>query len=173
MSDSISSISASSSASSSSSSSSSALSETTKKKLEALGIDTSNIKTETEGQTKLKQAQAAQAAQQVAGQKMQQPQTGNSEDTIKSEAKSLASKMDVAVSTDDDISAILENISAKIDNLKASAGTDEAKKKEVNDFESQYSSISEEYTTLQSKQAMLSGSLSGLASYNKASLALA
>ena len=82
------------------SSNSNQISEETRKKLEALGIDTSNIKTEAEAKAKIEEAQmmaqATQLQQQVQGnngseQYSTSQQQGNSSlESIKEEAKTLA-----------------------------------------------------------------------------------
>ena len=151
-----------------SSSSSGALSEDTKKKLEALGIDTSNITKETQGKSKLKEAQAAAHAQ-GHGQK---PQSASSMQAIKTEVDALAAKMGVSVGTNDKIDDIFRNISAKISSLQSAAGTDKTKSAEVESYQAEYASISSEYTQMQASQSMLGKSLNALASYNKAALGL-
>lgn len=165
MTDAISAIS-SSSVSTSTSSSSATLTDATKKKLEALGIDTTNIKTEADGQEKLKEAQAAQAAAQQQG----KPQGTNPMETIQDGAKSLAASMGVAVGSKDDIDTIFSNLSTKITELQASAGDDQTKKSEVDGYQLQYDTLYREYS-----QAMAAKNMTGasaLANYNKAALGL-
>lgn len=168
MTDSISSLSSASSASNSSSSNanSTKLTSATKSKLEALGVDTTNITTEAEGQIALKSAQAKQKA-------AQHSQASNSsEDSIKSEAKSLASSIGVSVADNDSTDTILSNIASKLTEMKADAGEDETKLAEVQQYEQQYEAISGNYTAMQASQAQLAASMNGLATYNKAELGL-
>lgn len=160
----ISSISSVSVASSSSASSSSALTEDTKKKLEALGIDTSNIKTETEGQQKLKEAQAAQASAQ------QKPQSNTSMEIVEDNAKSLASKIGAVVGNDDKIDDIFDKISTKISDLKASAGNDETKKSAAEAFDSEYNTLYSEYNRVLSSMKMTGAT--ALGNYNKVALGI-
>ena len=171
MSDSISAISSASAGGVKSSGSSTALTDATKKKLEAMGIDTSKIKTETDGQTKLKEAQASQGSASAQG-KHQPPQGASQMKSIEEEATALAGKMNVDVKKGDKIDDILSNISQKITGLQASAGTDESKKSEVGNYQSEYNKISTEYQSLKTAQSMLSNSLNGLANYNKAAFGL-
>ena len=150
---------------------STALTDATKKQLESMGIDTSNVKTESEGKTKLQEAQASQQQQQA--QAAQAKGSNSSEQEMKTEVTDLASQMDVEVQNDDSTSTILDNISQKLEELQAAAGTDPSKVQEYQSFESQYNTLNQEYTQSQSSQSMLSSSLSGMANYNKALLGLA
>lgn len=158
----------SSSISNSGSSSSTALSEETKAKLQALGIDTKDIKTEAKGQEELKEAKEKQSAQKAAPAKKD-----NSEKTMKTEAQDLASQVNVPVGNNDTMDTILSNISTKLDELKSSAGTDPTKLADVDNYQKQFASISSEYSQMQVSKAMISNSLQGLAAYNKAALGLA
>lgn len=166
MTDAISSIS-SSSAASSNVSTAAKLSEDTKKKLEALGLDPAKYTSEAAAQAAIASAQQAQQAQQPQG----QPQGGNtSMETIETNVKALAAKMGVNVGNNDKIDDIFDNISAKISELKASAGTDETKKSEVSGYEAEYATLSGEYAQASATQNMTGAS--ALASYNKAALGL-
>ena len=154
-------------------SSSTALTETTKKKLEELGIDTSKIKTEAEGQQKLKEAQAAQGSQSAQTAQGQQQQNGASSqiDTIKIKAIELASQLGISASDKDKIEDILSTISTKLLEMTVQAGKDPQKLKELKQYESQFEIIAGEYLNLQvqkqASQGQLTGSLDNLAMYNK------
>lgn len=164
MTDAISSISSNASSSlSASSSSSGKLTDETKKKLEALGIDTANVKTEAEGQAKLKEAHAAQAHQ--------KPKGASPMASIEDGAKALASEMGVSVGSKDKLTDIFDNITAKLSELKASAGDDENKKAEVSNYENQYNTLYNEYSQMAAARNMTGAS--ALANYNKAALGLA
>ena len=157
----------------STSSSSSQLTDATKKKLEALGIDTAKIKTETEGLAKLKEAQASQASQAAQASAAPPPPPGGiSPEDVKTEAKALAASIGVSVGQSDKINDILNKISTKISEMKASAGTDESKKSEVEGFYAQYQAVYTDYQEIESKKSMLSNSLDALANYNKIRLGL-
>lgn len=159
--------------SSSSTSSSTALTDATKKQLESLGIDTSQIKTEAEGQQKLKETQATQASQSGQSAQGQQQQNGASSeiDTIKAQATDLASQLGVSVSDNDKVEDILENISTKLTEMTVQAGNDPQKLQELSQYESQFEMIGGEYLNLQAQkqasQGQLTGSLNNLANYNK------
>jgi len=167
--ESISALTSASSVSTASSSSTTKLSAATKSKLEAMGIDTTNITTEVQGQTALK---AAELKKEAAAQKAGGAQGNSSEASIKADAKSLASQVGASVADDDSIDDIMSKISSKIRELRASAGTDESKLAEIEGYQTQLDSISSTYSAMQTSQAQLSSSMSGLASYNKASLNL-
>lgn len=143
--------------SASASSSSVKLSDVTKKKLEALGVDTTNIKTETQGQNKLKEAQA------MSNQQNQQAQgngVSTQQEMVKFEATMLAQKMGIEVSKNDSVSDILSHIQVKLAELKTSAGKDTSMQSEIGQYQSSYDNIK------QSSQS-LSLSMNSMASYNK------
>lgn len=155
-----------------SSSSSQKLTEETKSKLQALGLDPSKYTTEAQGRQALKEAQAAQNSQ--AAQAGAQPQHAahGGESSIKAEVQALAAQVGVPVGSKDKISDILANISKKITELKASAGNDPTKLSQVNDYQSKYNAISGEIAQKQTSESKLTGSLQGLANYNKIALGL-
>lgn len=149
--------------------SASALSEDTKKKLKALGLNPSNYTSESQAQAAIKAAEAKKAETQKP--QGAAPSGGTDMQTVHDEAKSLASEMGVYVGTDDTMDDILAGISDKINELKASAGTDAGKLEEVEDFESRYNSISDDYTQVKSAKNMTGAS--ALAAYNKAAFGIA
>ncbi|MBP7211837.1 hypothetical protein KBA27_03290 [bacterium] len=157
----------------SSSSSSSQISSSTKKKLEELaaqGVNVSNIKTEAQAEALINKVESAQQQQKAQGANAQQG--NNSEATIKTEITDLAQKMGVAVGNDDKVSDIMDKVSQKLTELQSSAGSDASKKSEYEQYASQYSDIEKEYNQSQSGQSMISGSMNGMANYNKALLGL-
>ena len=155
-----------------SSSSSQKLTEETKSKLQALGLDPSKYTTEAQGQKALTEAQAAQNSQaaQAGAQHQHAPHGGES--SIKAEVQALAAQIGIPVGSKDKISDILANVSEKISELKASAGNDPTKLAQVNSYQSQYTAISGEIAQKQSSESKLTGSLQGLANYNKIALGL-
>lgn len=147
-------------------SSSQKLTDVTKKKLEYLGVDTTNIKTEAQGQTELtiaiqKEMQKAQAANH-----------GGSEAMIKAQAKDLASQVNASISSNEKVGAILTKVASKISELKQAAGTDEMKLANVQQYQSQYDAIASSFSNMQSARNQLSTGMDGLASYNKVLLGL-
>jgi len=145
-------------------SSSTAITSDIKKKLQALGLDPSKYSTEAQAQAAITQAQAQQ-------QPPQKP-SGSKDDSIKTEVQDLASKMGITAASEDKISDILTKISDKISELRASAGTDPTKQAEADSYEYQYTTLSNDFSQKESSKSKLTGTLEGLANYNKASLAL-
>lgn len=150
----------------SSASSSQKLTETTKKKLEYLGVDTSNIKTEAQGQTQLR------VAIQKEMQKAQAANHGGSEAMIKAQAKDLASQVGATTSSNEKVGDILTKVSSKITELKQAAGTDETKLSKANEYQSQYDAIASSFNNMQAARNQITTGMDGLASYNKVLLGL-
>jgi predicted RNase H-like nuclease (RuvC/YqgF family) len=160
-----------------SSSSTTQLSETTKKKLQDLGIDSSNIKTEAQAQQAIKEKEATTANSQNSQQKSQDngqpPQGGQSQSSsIITEAKSLASKVGASVSDSDSADDIISKVSAKISSIKAEAGDDETKLKQVESYQNELSLLQKQASQQQQMQSMLTGSMDAMAAANKLSLGL-
>lgn len=139
------------------------LSEATKAKLETLGIDTANIKTEAEGQAILKMAEAKPEETR----KTHASQGYSSMESIKAEALQLASQIGVSVSGSDKIDDILDKISYKINELRVNTGSDQNKPDQINQYQSKLDTLSNEFLNMQSSKAKLSNSLNCLAAYNK------
>lgn len=150
----------------SSSSSSQKLTEATKKKLEYLGIDTANIKTESQGQVELK------VAIQKEMQKAQATNHGGSEAMIKAQAKDLAYQVGASVSSSQKVGDILTKVSSKITELKQAAGTDETKLSKVYQYQSEYDSIVSSFNNMQTAKNQIATGMDGLANYNKILLGL-
>lgn len=156
-------ISSSFSASSASGSSTSQLSEDTKKKLQALGLDPTKYTSEAQAQAAIQEALARQTQQPP------KPEAVNM-DSIKTEVQELASSMGVTVGSNDKIDDILNNISLKITELQASAGTDSSKLADVNSYQTKYTTIENELSQLKASKSMTGAN--ALANYNKAALGL-
>lgn len=157
------------SSSSGNNSSTKPLSNETKKKLEALGIDTSNITSESDGKAALVTAQASAAAAKTSHSNSTSSQSGA---VLKATVENFASKLGVSVAPNDDMATILNNLKTKITEMKASAGTDSTKLANANGNEATLATISDQYSQMKSAQAKLTGTLDSLASYNKAALGL-
>lgn len=142
------------------------LTDATKKKLEYMGVDTSNIKTEAQGQTELK------AAIQKELQKAQATNHGGSEAMIKAQAKDLAYQIGAPVSNNQKVGDILTKVSSKITELKQVAGTDETKLSKVFQYQSQYDAIASSYSNMQVARNQIATGMDGLANYNKTLLGL-
>lgn len=151
------------------------LTEETKKKLESYGIDTKDIKTENEGQKKLKEVESAQQNQQtnqVAQLQQAQPsqQQDGSMSLLISNVKELAADIGVPVGYKLDIEKVLEDIKTKIQDIKKQNPTDENEKAKAASFQYRYETLNSEYLRKKSSQNMLTGALQGLAAYNMAML---
>ena len=173
---SISSTSAGSTASSTSSSSSSSapkLTDETKKQLQDLGVDTTNITTEAQGQIALLQAQ-----QQTQGGEKHHSCGGKAEmESLKAEATSLAGKVGVQVSSNEKLSDIIAAIGPAIDAKVSAAGNDQAKISEAQELQTEYASLSSSLSNMQAQHAQsaqgsqgeqaINSSLNNMATQNK------
>lgn len=150
------------------------LTDATKKKLEELGIDTSNIKTESQGQSVLA---AIKKTKEAEGAKKPEAIGGNAEEeSNKTKAKELAAQLNISVAAKDSTIDILNKISVAIDNLKTQAVGDPQKIQEAAKYQAAYDSIVGSVTSMQQQQnashKKLAGSLDGMALYNKIKLGL-
>lgn len=149
------------------------LSEETKRKLQALGIDATNVTSEAQAQMLITAAQSRQ--QQV--QKTDNTSTGqettcSSELELITKAKTLASKMGVSVSQNSTMTEILTSLSNKISTLTAQTGNDKTKSNEIQQFRSELSSLENEYSTLTQSQNSIFSAMNMSANLNKLMLGL-
>ena len=150
-----------------------ALTDATKNKLEALGVDTSKIKTESEGQLKLKEAQSGTQSSQNTQQNQQQNNV-NQIQQINEQVKLLASQVGVEINKSDNLNTVLNNISAKIQVMAVEAVQDPQKLQQVKIYQDALTLIKGEVAGLQAqkeqqeqKQQKLASSMDIMASYNK------
>lgn len=152
-----------------SSSTSNRLTEDTKKKLEALGVDTFKIKTESEGLSVLSQIKEAQAAQAV--QQAQKPDSMPQMDNLREQIASLASKVGVSLSPDGSPSDAMIAISNAITVMRIQAANNVDKISKVDSCQAQYDAISSSLAVLESQksstQNQITGGMSAIANYNK------
>ena len=136
----------------------------TKKKLEALGIDPSKIRTETEAQKKIKEAEAAQANAQVQHVNFQHPMGEVVED-----AKKLASTLGMRVGNVEDVEKLLKDIDKQIKEFEKQVkdDKDDDRKKMVDGVRGVYEQIYAEYQQSIAEQKKITGNLDMLATYNK------
>lgn len=165
------------------------LSPQTKILLESMGINTSNITTEAQGQTALKSAQGTQESQN--SQQMQglppppPPEGGNNSqmEAIKEEATSLAQKLGVSVSSADKINDIMDKISTALSKLESDAANNPQKTAQLTEYKTEfqhlYQSLSDAQSAMESSMAQaqvganhIQSSMTGLASYNQASISI-
>jgi len=141
------------------------LSTQTKNKLEALGITATDGMTETE-------AQALIAAKESANSGGQQQQENSTESEILAEAKSLASLVGVSVSSDADVSEILDDISSELEDMLEDAENNPAVLSQLSNYLSQLSSLDERYDSLQSTQSSMYAAMNQIGENNKLALGL-
>lgn len=158
------------------------LTDATKQKLEALGIDTSSIKTEAQGQAILTALQNTQKTQNTQVQPPNKSQQSGSngiqaqEESIREQAKELAKKLGVTVNAKDDISEILGKIATALANMRIQSVNSPEDSKQIDAYQKQYDSLVNEVNSLekqkQASKEQLSGSLDAMALYNKIKLGL-
>jgi len=166
---------AASAASSSPSSVAPKLTNDTKQKLDALGVDTSSITTEAQGQIALLQAQQQQPQNGQSGGEKHHSGSGKAEmEAMKSQATELAGKVGVTVSSDEKLDDIMAAIGPAISAKVSAAGNDQTKLNEVQELQSEYDTLSSSLTTMQSQHAQsaqgtqaINSSLNNMAVQNK------
>lgn len=146
---------------------SSHLSETTKAQLEALGIAVTDGMTEAEAKQKIAQVQAQRQTENGS-----QQQGNSSESELFSDAKALASQVGVSVSSDSDVSEILDDIGVKLEAMLEQAQGDSQKLSEISSYFSQLQSLDEQNDSIQSSQNSLYGAMNMISTSNKIALGL-
>lgn len=144
------------------------LSNDTKSKLEALGISATDGMTETEALALIAQAQASQRGQNDGGE-----QSDNStESEILSDAKSLAAEVGISVSSNDDISEILDDIGEKLEVMLEEAETNPSVLTNIAALFGELSSLDDRYDSFQSIQDGMFTAMSMVSTSNKIALGL-
>ena len=166
-----------SSAASSSSTTAPKLTDDTKQKLEALGVDTTTITSEAQGQIALLQAQQQQSQQGESGEKHHSGSGKAEMEALKSQATELASKVGVTVSSDEKLPDIMAAIGPALEAKVSAAGNDQTKLAEVQELQTEYSSISSSISNMQAQHAQsaqasqssqaINSSLNNMATQNK------
>lgn len=119
------------------------LTPSTRAKLIALGVDVSNIKTETEGKTKLMEALSDRLTYE------RKPELKlNKNDKLLEEARDLADKLDISVHDNDTVNDIIEAINIKVDELKAEAGEDFDKQAYASSYEKELSLLEKSHNSM-------------------------
>lgn len=144
------------------------LSETTKAQLEALGITVTDGMTEAEAKQKIAEVQAQREAQND----NQQQQGNSSESEILSDAKSLASQVGVSVSSDADVSEILDDIGNRLEAMIEEANNNPAELSQIASYFSQLTSLNDKYDSVQSSQNSLYAAMNMVSTSNKIALGL-
>jgi len=159
------------------------LSAQTKYQLESAGIDTTNITTESQGQTALQCPQNVQDTQQTQGIQQSQPACGgnSSMESIKEEAVALVQKAGASVSSSDKLDDILDAISHAISNMQAQSANDPQKASQVAQYQADYQSLcqsvsdiqsSAQDSSVQSASNQIQSGMNALATYNMASISI-
>lgn len=142
----------------------STLSESTKSKLQALGIPVTDDMTEAEATLLIQQKQ-----EQENGNNSEQ---SSSEAEILSEAKTLASALGVSVSDDADITTILDDIGAELEEMLESAENNPAILSTVSSYLSQLTSLDEQNDNIQSAREGFYAAMNVIAENKKMALGL-
>ena len=142
------------------------LSSSTKQKLEALGIDPTTVTSEAQAQSLIAQAEATKH-QQNSGQQ----QGGNSsEQELLSEAKDLASKVGAAVSSNDTLDDIIDNIAEEIQIMLNSG--DQSQISQAQGYQAQLAEISDRTDSIQTTQQNIFNAMNMVSISNKYALGL-
>ncbi len=168
MTTSISSVNAGSTAASEVATKKSSLSNETKAKLEALGISATDGMTESEAKAKIAQAEAEKNSQN----QNNQQQGNSSESEILSEAKALASSVGVSVASDADVTEILDDIGAELEEMLEDAENNPGILSQLSSYLSQLTSLDDRYESLQSSQASMYSAMNMISTNNKIALGL-
>lgn len=144
----------------------SSLSNETKAKLEALGITATDGMTESEAQSKIAQKEAENNPQNGS-------QQGNSsESEILAEAKALASSVGVSVGSNANVSEILDDIGAELEEMLEEAETNPSVLSQLSSYLSQLTSLDDRYKTLQNSQSSMYSAMNMISTNNKIALGL-
>ena len=144
------------------------LSDSTKRELEALGITATDGMTEAEAQAKISQAQQEENSDNQS----EQGQGNQTESEILSSAKSLAMEVGVSVSSDAEITEILDDIGAELEVMLEDAENNPSMLSALSSFLSRLTSLDEQYDTLQSSQENYYSAMNMLSTNNKVALGL-
>ncbi|MDD3236939.1 MAG: hypothetical protein PHV37_02435 [Candidatus Gastranaerophilales bacterium] len=138
----------------------SGLTQETKRRLEALGIDTKDIKTEAEGLRQLQIKEKEQSSKSTQYSYM---------NNLREQATSLANQLGVEINQNEKMSVIFDKISQKIAQMQESQNQSELQKAQAATFLSKYQSLYSTYSS-QSNQNMLGQTLGFMADYNRSML---
>ena len=116
-----------------------ALTAATKSKLQALGVDTRYIRTESEGQTKLRLAQAERLSGGING--ATKKVENETEDENLKLARELADKLNVSYNSDENVTEICSRIQSKLDAMRTEANGDFDKNSNVNYYQTKLDEI--------------------------------
>ncbi|MFI3300176.1 MAG: hypothetical protein R3Y28_02025 [Candidatus Gastranaerophilales bacterium] len=152
-----------------SASTTSSLSETTKERLEALGIDSTGVTSEAEAQTLIQEASAGEMGQSGS---QPPPPPPASETELLSEATELANSVGVTVEDSDTVETLCSKISAEISSLMAVSAEDPTMMSEIQEYQTALASLTADYTTSSSSQSSMFAGMESIATSNKYALGL-
>lgn len=142
------------------------ISEETKKKLEALGIDSSSVHSEMDAQQKIKEAEASTQVGDVTLSQNGEAQIDPMQQAFL-EAKDLAERLGLKVEDKHHVAELLKKIDNEIANLEMQIKDNAEQQQLVQDLKEEFLGISSDYTMAQQGQAKISGDMGLLATYNK------
>lgn len=142
----------------------SSLSETTKKKLEALGITATDDMTESQALSLINSAQQKDVQQ--GGEKQ------DSKSDIRAEAKSLAESIGIAVSDDAEAEDILNDIGQEIELMLEDAENNPSVLSSLSSYLSELTNLDERYETLQARQESMFTAMETIGDNKKLALGL-
>lgn len=145
------------------------LSEETKRKLLALGIDPSTVKSETEAQALI--ATVKQKVDKVTNESTSQSTCCSSECELISKAKQLAAKIGVPTSNNDSLKNLIDKISTKLSANSNVVQTSQETDK-ITGYKNELNSIENEYSQINTSQNSLLSAMNISANMNKIFLKL-
>lgn len=146
------------------------LSDETKRKLQALGIDYTNVASEAQAQLLIQSAQSRQQIQKTDNNNQQT--TCSSELELISRAKTLASKVGISISQNASMSDILTSLSNKITNLTTKSSETINKNNEIEQYRTELTTLENEYSNLTQSQNSIFSAMNISANLNKFMLGL-
>lgn len=145
------------------------LSEETKRKLLALGIDPSTVKSETEAQALI--ATVKQKVDKTSNESTSQNTCCSSECELISKAKQLAAKIGVPTSNNDSLKNLIDKISTKLSAISNVVQTSQETDK-ITGYKNELNSIENEYSQINTNQNSLLTAMNISANMNKIFLKL-
>jgi len=136
------------------------LTASTEARLRALGVDTSGIRTEAEGQAKLKIAETERWTNGGTNGVQKEEKKAEDENLIK--ARELADELDISYNNDENVTEISARIQKKLDEMKVEANGDFDKNADIGSYQKRL----DEIEAGDMSQANLETSMSMSASYN-------
>lgn len=145
------------------------LSDSTKRELEALGITASDGMTESQARQKINAAKNEKGADTGVD---QQGGSDASETEILADAKTLAAAVGVSVSSNADVSEILDDISTELELMLEEAENNPGMLSIISNYLSELTNLDEQYDNLQSFKTNMYSSMEMTATNNKLALGL-